>query len=257
MTSLDGGSAATDRGYDADSFGFILGYDRQFAQGLTGGLALAYSTIDIDSGSNNTDINALSFNAYGQYTRGNAYLRGAIAYTFGDADSDRSSLSGPIVNDFDVDQFSFALTAGYDQEYGKHVFSPFVGLEFGNTSQDGFTENGGLDLSVSGDDVSVLELGAGIGYSTDFKVMEKLVTFSSKVGYYYDVLDEGRSVQASFVGGDPFSLNGDSASSGSFEINTSLGIQLNENSSFSIGYEGDFGSDFDSHTGFARFGISF
>jgi len=147
--------------------------------------------------------------------------------------------------------------AGFDQAYGKHVFSPFIGLEYGNTSQDDFTENGGLNLAVSAESVSVLELGVGLGYSTEFQLASTPVRFISSAGYYLDLLDEERSLSASFEGGDSFGLSGESASRNSFEASTALEFGLSEYSSLTLGYEGEFSSDFDSHTGFARWSFEF
>ena len=149
------------------------------------------------------------------------------------------------------------MVAGFDQAYGKHVFSPFVGLEYGNTSQDDFTESGGLNLAVAADSVSVLELGVGLGYSTDFQIAETPVRFVFKAGYYFDLLEEERSLSASFDGGNSFDLSGETASRSSFEIGAALEFELSEYGSLTLGYEGEFSSDFDSHTGFARWGFKF
>lgn len=255
--SRDGGSLATDTGFDANSFGFLLGYDHRFSQNLTGGFAFGYSNIDVDAGANESEIDFFSFNLYGSYEQDNYYVRGALAYGFGDVESDRFSAVGSIDSESDLDQFSVNLVAGFDQAYGKHVFSPFVGLEYGNTLQDDFTENGGLNLAVSADSVSVLELGIGLGYSTEFKVSETPVRFISNAGYYVDLLAEERSLNASFDGGDSFGLSGESALRNSFEVGAALEFDLSQYGSLTLGYQGEFRPDFDSHTGFARWSFEF
>ena len=143
----DGGSNATDTGYDSDSFGFVLGYDQAISDNLVVGAALSYSDIDVDAGFNNTDIESYSLNLYGQYTEGNYFVRGALAYTFGDAESDRSTQFGDIDSDFDLDQFSARISAGFDKTVGKHKLSPFASLQYANCLL--YTSPSPRDLSTS------------------------------------------------------------------------------------------------------------
>ena len=253
----DGGSNATDTGYDSDSFGFVLGYDQAISDNLVVGAALSYSDIDVDAGFNNTDIESYSLNLYGQYTEGNYFVRGALAYTFGDAESDRSTQFGDIDSDFDLDQFSARISAGFDQTIGKHKLSPFASLQYANTSRDSFTEDGGLGLSVSGDDINVLELGVGVSHEIGFDLGSTPVKLVSRLGYYYELLDDEGSSNARFSGGSSFDLDSASLSQGSLEFATGLGFDLSESTSLSVGYEGNYASDFDSHTGYLRFRTEF
>ena len=257
FASRDGGSNVTDSGYEANSFGFLLGFDNRFSESLTGGLAFGYSNIGVDAGASDTDIDAFSFNVYGAYEQDNYYVRGAFSYGFADAESDRLSAVGLIDSESDFDQFSAKLVAGFDKAYGRHIFSPFIGLEYGNTSQDDFIENGGLNLGISAESVSVLELGLGLGYATDFKVGTLPAQFTAKAGYYLDLINDEPSLSASFDGGNAFDLSGESISRHSLEVGAGLDVGLSEYNSLGIGYEGEFSSDFDSHTGFIRLGFEF
>ena len=249
----DGGANATDAGYDSNSFGFILGYDQLVSDNLVVGAALSYSDIEVDAGFNTTDIDAYSLNLYGQYTEGNYFVRGALGYSFGDAESDRGTQFGDIDSDFDLDQFSANISVGFDKTIGKSKLSPFASLQYAHTSRDSFAENGGLGLSVSGANVNVLELGAGIGHEIDFKLGSTPVKLVSRVGYYYELLDDEGSASASFNGGSSFGLDSASLSQGSLEFATGLGFDLSDSATLSVGYEGNYASDFDSHTGYLRF----
>ena len=249
----DGGSNVTDTGYESDSFGFILGYGKSINSNLNVGAALSYSDIEVDAGFTSTDVEAYSLNLYSQYTEGNFFVRGAAAYSFGDAESSRNTQFGAIDSDSDIDQFSAKLSVGVDKTLGRHKFSPFASLEYSNISRDGFTENGGLGLSVSDDDLSILELGVGVSHEIDLNPGARAVKLVSRVGYYYDVLDEETSVDARINGGSSFNLDGSSISQGSLEFATGLGFSLSDSSTLSFGYEGNFASDFDSHTGYLRF----
>ena len=249
----DRGGNVTDTGYESDSFGFILGYGNSINENFNVGAALSFSDIEVDAGASSTEIEAYSFNLYGQYSKNNLFVRGAASYSFGDAESSRNTQFGDINSDSDLDQFSAKLSVGIDKAYRQHKFSPFASLEYSNIARDSFTEDGGLGLSVSADDVKVFEIGAGISHEVALNSGARSVTLASRLGYYYDVLDEDASASARINGGSSFGLDGASISQGSLEFATELGFGLSDSSILSLGYEGNFASDFDSHTGYLRF----
>ena len=74
----------------------------------------------------------------------------------------------------------------------------------------------------------------------------------SRLGYYYELLDDEGSASANFGGGS-FDLDSASLSRGSLEFATGLGFDLSDSTRLSVGYEGNYSSDFDSHTGYLRF----
>jgi len=257
-TDVDSGSSATDTGYDADSFGFIVGYDTGWNENWKIGAALAYSDISIDAGSNTTDLDAYSFNAYAGYQSNQFFFNGAVSYTSADADASRtSSLVGDIDSDSDLDQFSALSTAGIVLEYGKSKITPFVSLQYSHVSQDDFTENGGFGLDFSADDVDVLELGVGVEFSTEYTVLNKPSYFRAQLAYYNDVITDERSLRTQLPGGDSFDLESQSISSSSVELELETGFELTPSQKISIGYEGDYNSDLTNHTGFLRYSIQF
>ncbi len=249
----DGGSSVTDNGYDSDSAAFILGYGKSITSRLSVGAAISYSDIEVDAGFTNTDIEAFSFNLYGQYAKDDFFVRGGLGYSFGDAEASRNSNFGDIDSDFNLDQFAAKVSVGVDKTIANHKFSPFASLQFANTSRDSFTEDGGLGLSVSDDSTNIFELGVGVSHEVGFKLGATPVKLVSRFGYYYDVLDESTSATARLATGSQFNLDSASISQSSFEFATGLDFGLSESSTISVGYEGNYASDFDSHTGYLRF----
>ncbi len=256
-TNGDSGSNVTDTSYDADTYGFIVGYDKVLTDSWNIGAAFAYSDINVDAGSNSTDVDAYSFNAYAGYQANQQFFHGALSYTSGDVDSSRSSLAGNIGSDSDIDQFSALLTAGLVQEYRQIKIKPFVSLQYSHISQSSFTEDGGFDFNLSADDFNTLELGVGVELFTGFTVKNMPSFFRSQIVYYNDVISDERSFDAQFAGGDSFGLEGDNISSSTFELELEAGIEITQNQSISIGCEGNYNSDVTNNTGFLRYSIQF
>jgi len=247
----DGGSQLTESGYDADTFGITVGADTQLTDTLTAGLAFTYANIDVDDSGlsrQNTDIDYYGIQLYGNYQRGNHFVRGQVAYGFGEADSTRNSDFGTIQSDSDLDQFSAKISTGYQFQVRNQHITPFASFQYGNTSQDSFSEDGGLDFQVNASDVSVAEFGIGVDYITPFKVLGKDARLNVKAAWYHDFADDERNLNVSF-NNEAFSVRGIGADRNSFEVEAGVGVQLRENLQLDLRYVGRYGSDFESHAG--------
>jgi uncharacterized protein with beta-barrel porin domain len=256
----DSEGGLTFSGYDADSYGFVIGADTTVAENVRAGVAFSYSDVDVEETSGafeNTSIDSYSLNAYAAYEDGGAFVNGALAYVFGSADSSRQAVVDTITSDFDVDQFSAKVTAGYKAELGDFEVSPFASLQYANISQSDFAEIGGLNLSVDADSVTIFETGVGAKFALPIERDGFKLVPQVSVGWYYDLADEARSLTASFAGGNSFALTGVDPTASSFEVDASLGIFTSGNTSITVGYEGEYRSDFNSHAGVARIRFAF
>ncbi|UTW54776.1 autotransporter domain-containing protein [Kordiimonas sp. SCSIO 12610] len=256
----DSEGGLTFSGYDADSYGFVIGADTAIADNVRAGVAFSYSDIDVEETSGafeETSIDSYSLNAYASYEDEGTFVNGALAYVFGNADSSRQAIVDTISSDFDVDQFSAKVTAGYKANLGDLEFSPFASLQYANISQSDFTEIGGLNLVVDADSVTIFETGVGAKFALPIENDGFKLVPQVSVGWYYDLADEARSLNASFAGGNNFALTGVDPTASSFEVDASLGIFTSGNTSITLGYEGEYRSDFNSHAGVARIRFAF
>jgi len=215
-----GNTSLSVSGYDADTTGFAIGYDRQVSDQLRLGVSYNFADIEIETDGVNTDTTELSTNqvsAYAGFNSGQKFANAQIGYIFGDADSSRVSSAGTVTGDFDVTGFTAQAFAGYD--YG--VFSPQIGVRYGSVSQDSFTESG------------------------------------VRANYVYDFAGDARDVNITLPGATGQLLSsGDNANS-RFELDGSFDLVSQSGMSIGIGYEGDFASGYSSHAGLirARFGF--
>jgi uncharacterized protein with beta-barrel porin domain len=256
----DSEGGLTFSGYDADSYGFVIGADTNVAENVRAGFAFSYADIDVEETGGaleDTSIDSYSLNAYAAFENENTFVNGALSYVFGNADSSRQAIVDTIASDFDVDQFSAKVTAGYKTKLGDVEVSPFASLQYANISQDDFTEIGGLNLAIDADSVTIFETGVGAKFALPIERAGYKLVPQVSLGWYYDLADEARELSASFAGSNSFRLRGVDPSASSFEVDAALGIYTSGNMSITVGYEGEFRSGFDSHAGVARVRFAF
>ncbi|MEP3225486.1 MAG: autotransporter domain-containing protein [Parasphingorhabdus sp.] len=241
-------------GYDADAISFTLGADARLSDNAKIGILLNYADIEIDavgSAAAQNDVNSYQISAYAGLDFGAAFLNAELGYSFNDVDSQRVAIGNAITSESDADGIIASLSSGYRLESGSFTITPTAGLRYASLSQDSFTENGGLGLTLDTDRAEFLEASLGLrlsGKADDAKDLS-VIPFAN-IGYSYDLIGDGFGVNGSFNGGlDNFRLIADESSQSRFDLGA--GINLVSKNGFSIGaeYQGRFASDYQSHSG--------
>lgn len=256
----DSENANTLSGYDATSYGFVLGLDTAVGTSSRAGVAFSYADIDIDETGGtggSTDVENYAINAYYAYEQGGAFINGSIAYAFNNADALRTSLLGDAISgEYDVDQFSARLNAGHTRNVGDFEVTPFANLQYATQSVDDFNELGGLNFAIDNSGVDFFEGGVGVKFASTIDNGNTIIRPEVSVGYFYDFIGDERQLSANF-GGSNFNLVGADPSQSSFEVDAALNVYGQGNLSFAIGYDGEFRSGYTSHGGSARFRVKF
>lgn len=215
---LDRDVSTFEDGYDSDIRRLTTGADIQLTKHLFAGLAANTSKQNGDftgDGSFSSESYGIvgfssylptdrSFvQVYGGYAT-NSHDRRRVA-TFTELDSDGNlnyEKTGVPDADYDADQFSAGILAGYDQPVGKVTISPRVGLDWVNTAYDTYSEAGdsGLELTFHDDEQTSLQSTVGlltsVPFSTDFGVM----TLQGAFNWKHEFDQKQRDVEVSFVG---------------------------------------------------------
>lgn len=247
-------------GYDATSYGFVLGLDRAVGESSRAGLAFSYADIDINETGGafgSTDVQNYAINGYYAYEQGGAFINGSLAYAFNNAEAQRTSFLGDTVTgDFDVNQFSARLNAGHTRQFGDFELTPFASLQYATQSIDDFTETGGLNLALENRGVDFFEGGGGLKLAKSIENGGTTIRPEVSVGYFYDFAGDSRQLSADF-GGNSFNVVGADPNQSSFEVDASLNVYGEGNLSFAVGYDGEFRSGYTSHGGSARLRVKF
>jgi outer membrane autotransporter protein len=239
-------------GYDADTQGVAIGYDRKQGN-FRVGLAFNYTNTDADNdrfAQDEIEIDSNQFIVYGGYEHKNWIVNAVASYTDLDYELERNNLiagSGDIEGDTDGDLISFSSLVGYRYQFRGVSLSPTLGLRYSHLDIDSYQESGGLNLAVDYDDIDnlVSELSLTVTKQITTKSNWQINT-SGRIGWSHEYLQEEESLRASF-GTNTFTQEGFERDEDFINANISVEFSNQQGISISLDYVGEVGSNFDSH----------
>lgn len=257
-SSGDGVSAAS-RGTASTLLGYDVGVGNGWRVGLFGGFGRTNMKLD--------DINAqVSADTYhvGAYASGDAgpmTLALGAGYSHNDADTRRHVTYGGINETLTADYSTGVLqlfgeaSYRFATEYG--TFSPFLGLAHVRASSNGFVEQGGnAALSSSGNLVATTFATLGLRTEQTLDLVGIATTFRGEVGWRHAFGDVDPGAMLA-IGGSSFGVVGAPVATDSAVISAALDFALAPQSTFSLGYAGQFGADGSGHNVSAALKVQF
>ncbi|MCC8166863.1 MAG: autotransporter domain-containing protein [Planctomycetes bacterium] len=198
-------------GYEYDSYGFILGYDRYFGCNLVAGLAFAYTTGDIEAKSaisDDSEVDNYSFQGYVSYNALNGFFASLMGgYTYTDNDNQWSAfenVNGANVatrnsEDYSTDSWNIGGKLGYDwTPVGNFVLTPSVGLNYVHASAEAHNRTSSRDgatwtasrMEKTTVDALLLPVEVAARYDVNFSNCSRLA-IEGNVGYSYNFKNDG------------------------------------------------------------------
>lgn len=242
-------------GADYNTYGFAIGVDsekRDFVIGIAG----SYTTTKVETFGGNTDINSYQLGGYGQWQQDNIYINAAVGLGFHDMNASRNVVVGTTIStanaDYDAWHVSAAIEAGKDFVFTRSstILTPFVGLEYLYSKQDGFTETGADDtanLRVNDQEGDSLRAGLGLRLEQNITNHRDLqLTPYIDVVYVHEFMDTVSTLESAFSVAPTANFNvfGPQLDSNRILINAGIIEQLSENTHLHVAYNGDIaGSD--------------
>jgi len=270
QTADQGRSDGVD-GYDADTYGMAAGLDTaNLLDNATVGVALSYANTDVDSKNANTteaDVDSYQISLYGDYdVAPQTYISGTLGFAWNDIDQTRHNVGGisglNATADYDSNQYIAYVEAGREFEITEngtltpHVLAHYQHINIDNYGEDGA---GGANLSVRSEDLDIFELGVGAEMAWDVDAGQgSRLRPAISVGYRHDLVGDDVSSTSNFTGGGAsFKTNGLEPGQGTGNIGASLGYVMDNNWSFTAGYDYEIKSDYDAHSGSLRANYKF
>lgn len=246
-------------GYEAETYGLALGGDKELNEKLVVGLALSYADTSVDGKgavkNNTTDIDSYGLTLYGtQKLNNNFYVDGSLGYTFHDFDSKRVVTVGAVNQtlkaDFDGNEYIAKIGAGRNFATGccsDLIITPFADLRYSHLDLDGYTENGGTAaLKVDDESVDSLKSSLGVKFAAELKGF----TPEFRAAWVHEFGDvEAESTSTYATGGAKFKTKGLEVDRDAALIGASVDFAEVKGWELSVNYDGEFKSDYDSHTG--------
>jgi len=258
-------------GYDADTYGFAVGFDTQeLAQDITVGLSFAYADTDVDSDAISkakTEVDSYQLSLYGDYDLNETvFVTGQLGYIWSDNDTTRNpggiaALSAK--GSYNADAFVAGLSVGRDYHtgHGTLVLTPKVSADYMHYSADSYTETGAgtANLTVDADSLSLFEIGLGVEAEWDIQNANGTHLMPSiGLGVRHDLIGDEFEASNKFAGGGTaFKVKGFDPAQTTFDVGLGVKYITDTNWTLSAGYDFEFKSDYDSHAGMVKASYKF
>ncbi|MFJ3168782.1 autotransporter outer membrane beta-barrel domain-containing protein [Serratia nematodiphila] len=233
-------------GYQASTYGVLVGLDSAAAADWRLGVATGYTRTSLHGGyGSKADSDNYHLAAYGDKQFGALALRGGAGYTWHRIDTKRSVNYG-MQSDRDTAKYSarteqLFAEAGYSVKGEWLNLEPFVNLAYVNFENNGIAESGGA-AALRGDkqhtDATMSTL--GLRADTAWQVSPgTTVALRSELGWQHQYGGLERGTGLRFNGGNaPFVVDSVPVSRDGMVLKAGAEVAVNENASLSLGYGG-------------------
>ncbi|WLS87718.1 autotransporter outer membrane beta-barrel domain-containing protein [Serratia marcescens] len=233
-------------GYQASTYGVLVGLDSAAAADWRLGVATGYTRTSLHGGyGSKADSDNYHLAAYGDKQFGALALRGGAGYTWHRIDTKRSVNYG-MQSDRDTAKYSarteqLFAEAGYSVKGEWLNLEPFVNLAYVNFENNGIAESGGA-AALRGDkqhtDATVSTL--GLRADTEWQVSPgTTVALRSELGWQHQYGGLERGTGLRFNGGNaPFVVDSVPVSRDGMVLKAGAEVAVNENATLSLGYGG-------------------
>lgn len=243
--------------YKGDGWGSIVGIDREFGSGLSGGIALAYSDTSIsyqDELAGNTNaIRSTQISVYGSKNFAHFYIEGIAAFAQQKYDNRRdTALNGYAYGNFSGKQWGARLNGGLPLRLSAETtITPLLRLEWNRISQDTYRESGGdtLAVSVAGNTIERVRIGIGAQLEHSTTIAGVSARPYSKLFWQHDFRDRGIDASASSVdGSSSFVMPGQALDRNTLAIGIGINFFNRKNFTSSLGYHLTTGKSYSTQT---------
>ncbi|MEL5337476.1 autotransporter outer membrane beta-barrel domain-containing protein [Serratia nevei] len=233
-------------GYQASTYGVLVGLDSAAAADWRLGVATGYTRTSLHGGyGSKADSDNYHLAAYGDKQFGALALRGGAGYTWHRIDTKRSVNYG-MQSDRDTAKYSarteqLFAEAGYSVQGEWLNLEPFVNLAYVNFENNGIGESGGA-AALRGDkqhtDATVSTL--GLRADTEWQVTPgTTVALRSELGWQHQYGGLERGTGLRFNGSKaPFVVDSVPVSRDGMVLKAGAEVAVNENATLSLGYGG-------------------
>ncbi|MCB4361073.1 autotransporter outer membrane beta-barrel domain-containing protein [Quatrionicoccus australiensis] len=243
-------------GYKANSAGVSLGADTLVgASNLRLGAAFSYAGTGVaqqdQRHGDGTNITSYQGTFYAMKEFGAAYVDGLLAYARHDYKSHRATaLSRTASGNWSGTQLSARLDSGYRIPLGVTTVTPLASLEWSQLKQDAYTETGAGALNLNVDAASNTRLRSGLGarLQADTFVAGMAVKPEARVVWFHDFKDAGTDTTSTYTGGGAsFLTPGQKIEKDAINLGLGVTVQPNKLAKFSLNYDFEGRSGYQSH----------
>lgn len=261
-TGADQQARKTINGFNSTTYGLAVGLDRDMTENLVVGAGFAWGQTSARSkgaGDALTEVDSYQGSLYADYDFGRAYVNGMTSYSYNDIGTIKTSAAGTRHGTYHAGYFTTRAETGYAFMPGKTRMIPKLVGTYGHYSPSSYIENGPGAQQITGDRMTVAELGTGLDMDWLLKNGESSYFVPEvNLGYRYDFADAPVQTVTSFVAGGPaFTMLGYEPSPHSFDLGLGLTYFSTDDWELLLRYDLELKPDYVSQTGTVRASYKF
>lgn len=175
ITRGDRNASALERSYDLDASNITLGMDYRYSDTLIGGIAIGYSSSELDFARQQDSIETDSTNllVYGTWHHDLFYIDAITGIALGDVKSRRGIAIGDAFEtqakgSTNSKQASMSLSINHDYQYQALTLSPYAAFDYTQGVIDGYRERNGAGFGVVFSDQEIKSQLMSVGIRSQF-----------------------------------------------------------------------------------------
>ncbi|MGD1899209.1 MAG: autotransporter domain-containing protein [Phormidesmis sp.] len=241
-------------GFDSNTYGIAVGYDRAVNVGESGkavfGAGVGYGSTNVNGISDSADVTTYSLGAYFEGNSGPLAAHVAASYNSQNISGDGEDSSGGV--------FVAEAEGFYNlRSDAKLAVGPIGRLSGAFGSYSGFdTDSDTFKVSYDSADVSQLMAGLGVRVGGQSQVDVGLLSLNLDLLYETALSDDTVQFDGQLAGND-VSIGSPFANSNGLYIGAEAALSISERTAVGFRYQGNLGDSIQSHTGEIKFSVLF
>lgn len=201
-------------GYEANSYGVMLGGDRAISSTTRLGVAVGFSQIDLKSNrtlaEHNAKVDGYRLIGYGSYSlddRTDISFQADVG--MGTVRGERVVAAGTVASS-KYDNTNYHIGVGYGKIFktgDRSTFTPSIRGDYSSATDAGYTETGAGASNLVVSSNTAEEAVISVDGKFNMSVSEN-TNFTANFGVGYDTIGARAKIKASTIGGTPFVVNG-------------------------------------------------
>lgn len=248
---MDNRSAA--QGFNADTAGYVMGYDGNVDCDTSVGFGYAYTNTDTKGNINSrkSSISAQNMFIYGKYQPIQTYIRGAFIYGLADYD-DKTSVAGYGINSkYNIHSVGAETALGHEYQNG---LNPETGLRYTHLMPNDYTDS--IGQKVENENITAVSAFARLKYKAEVKTDNQILFKPAiYIGANYDLNNSSHKINVA-VANSRYTISSEPMSRFGFNGGLELAVS-HDNVDLILGYDLNLHTKYSAHSGQIQFRYNF
>ncbi len=234
-------------GFSADSWGAVIGMDKQIGHSSKIGAGYQFDHTKVDGYHRDNKVYTNTGFIYGEYKPTAWFVNAIAAYNHGSYHEKKRLLGDTYKDRYHADTFGMQALTGYEY-LGKYVdLTPQMGLRYNYIRRHGYVDTAGQN--VSGKNIDTFTGLFGVKISDDLYGIDCLpMRPEMYLGMTYDFVSNRDNAIVGLTNGSSYVINGRRLDRFGYEVGAGVTMDFTEKLAMNLNYLGGFRAHYQNHT---------